>query len=54
MHELERIKHEPVPAVKMREIKEYIKATCLLSLERSTYVAHWAGWQELILGHVEL
>ena len=50
MHELERIKHEPVPAVELRKIKEYIKGNTLLSLERSTYVAHWAGWQELMLG----
>jgi predicted Zn-dependent peptidase len=53
MHELERIKHEPVPAVELRKIKEYIKGNTLLSLERSTYVAHWAGWQELMLGHIE-
>lgn len=53
MDELSRIKHEPVPAVELRKVKEYIKGNTLLSLERSTYVAHWAGWQELMLGHIE-
>ncbi|MEO5951385.1 MAG: pitrilysin family protein [Chloroflexia bacterium] len=53
MHELERIKYEPVPAVELRKIKEYIKGNTLLSLERSTYVAHWAGWQELMMGYIE-
>jgi predicted Zn-dependent peptidase len=51
--ELARIKHEPVPETELRKIKEYIKGNTLLSLERSTYVAHWGGWQELMLGHIE-
>jgi predicted Zn-dependent peptidase len=51
--ELTRIKHEPVSEVELRKVKEYIKGNTLLSLERSTYVAHWGGWQELMLGHIE-
>lgn len=53
MQELERIKYEPIPETELRKIKEYIKGNTLLSLERSTYVAHWAGWQELMMGHIE-
>jgi len=53
MGELERIKNEPVPEVELRKVKEYIKGNTLLSLERSGYVAHWGGWQELMLGHIE-
>lgn len=53
MQELSRIKHEPVSEVELRKVKEYIKGNTLLSLERSTYVAHWGGWQELMLGHIE-
>ncbi len=53
MDELARIKHEPVSGTELRKVKEYIKGNTLLSLERSTYVAHWGGWQELMLGHIE-
>jgi predicted Zn-dependent peptidase len=48
-----RIRREPVPEAELRKVKEYIKGNTLLSLERSTYVAHWGGWQELMLGHIE-
>jgi predicted Zn-dependent peptidase len=51
--ELERVKEEPVPDVELRKVKEYIKGNTLLSLERSGYVAHWGGWQELMLGRIE-
>jgi predicted Zn-dependent peptidase len=53
MDELGRIKREPVSEVELRKVKEYIKGNTLLSLERSSYVAHWGGWQELELGQIE-
>jgi predicted Zn-dependent peptidase len=53
MEELRRIKDEPVSDVEMRKVKEYIKGNTLLSLERSGYVAHWGGWQELMLDYIE-
>jgi predicted Zn-dependent peptidase len=51
--ELYRIRDERVPEVELRKVKEYIKGHTLLSLERSGYVAHWGGWQELMLGRIE-
>jgi len=51
--ELERVKAELVSDVELRKVKEYIKGNTLLSLERSGYVAHWGGWQELMLGRIE-
>jgi predicted Zn-dependent peptidase len=42
-----------VSDVELRKVKEYIKGNTLLSLERSGYVAHWGGWQELMLGRIE-
>ena len=51
--ELERVKDELVSDVELRKVKEYIKGNTLLSLERSGYVAHWGGWQELMLGRIE-
>ena len=53
MGELDRVKDEPVPEIELRKVKEYIKGNTLLSLERSGYVAHWGGWQELMLGRIE-
>jgi predicted Zn-dependent peptidase len=53
MGELGRIKRDPVGEVELRKVKEYIKGNTLLSLERSSYVAHWGGWQELMLGRIE-
>jgi predicted Zn-dependent peptidase len=51
--ELRRVRDERIPGVELRKVKEYIKGHTLLSLERSGYVAHWGGWQELMLGHIE-
>ncbi|HKP54242.1 MAG TPA: pitrilysin family protein [Chloroflexia bacterium] len=51
--ELYRIRDERVPEVELRKVKEYIKGHTLLSLERSGYVSHWGGWQELMLGRIE-
>lgn len=51
--EMARIKQEGVPDVELRKVKEYIKGHTLLSLERSGYVAHWGGWQELMLGYIQ-
>lgn len=51
--ELHRIKEERVPAAELRKVKEYIKGHTLLSLERSGYVAHWGGWQALMLGYIQ-
>jgi predicted Zn-dependent peptidase len=51
--ELYRARDERMPEVELRKVKEYIKGHTLLSLERSGYVAHWGGWQELMLGHIE-
>jgi predicted Zn-dependent peptidase len=53
MDELGRIKREPVSEIELRKVKEYIKGNTLLSLERSSYVAHWGGWQELQLDRIE-
>ncbi len=53
MGEMGRIRGESVPEVELRKVKEYIKGHTLLSLERSGYVAHWNGWQELTLGRVQ-
>ncbi|MFL5735333.1 MAG: M16 family metallopeptidase, partial [Chloroflexia bacterium] len=53
MSELDKIRQEPVPEVELRKVKEYIKGHTVLSLERSGYVAHWAGWQELMLGRID-
>src|SRR5438105_11377931 len=53
MDELVRVKDELEPEAELRKVKEYIKANTLLSLERSGYVAHWGGWQELMLGRIE-
>ena len=54
MDELAKIRETPVPDWELRKVKEYIKGHTLLSLERSSYVAHWAGWQELMLGKIHL
>jgi len=51
--EFQRVKDEPVPDAELRKVKEYIKGHTVLSMERSGYVAHWAGWQELMLGRIE-
>jgi predicted Zn-dependent peptidase len=51
--ELKRIREAGVPEQEIRKVKEYIKGHTLLSLERSGYVAHWGGWQELMLGHIQ-
>jgi predicted Zn-dependent peptidase len=53
LRELDRIASEPVGEAELRKVKEYIKGHTLLSLERSGNVAHWAGWQELMLGRIE-
>jgi predicted Zn-dependent peptidase len=53
MDELDKIRQAPVPEVELRKVKEYIKGHTVLSLERSSYVAHWAGWQELMLGRID-
>jgi predicted Zn-dependent peptidase len=53
MGELVRVKDDLVPEAELRKVKEYIKGNTLLSLERSGYVAHWGGWQELMLGRIE-
>lgn len=53
MDELSRMRETPVPEQELRKVKEYIKGHTLLSLERSSYVAHWSGWQELMLGRIE-
>jgi predicted Zn-dependent peptidase len=53
MAELKRIKTERVPEQELRKVKEFIKGHTMLSLERSGYVAHWAGWQELMLGRID-
>jgi predicted Zn-dependent peptidase len=54
MDELKRIAGERVPEQELRKVKEFIKGHTMLSLERSGYVAHWAGWQELMLGRIDL
>jgi predicted Zn-dependent peptidase len=53
MREFDRMRQEAVPEVELRKVKEYIKGHTVLSLERSSYVAHWAGWQELMLGRID-
>jgi predicted Zn-dependent peptidase len=54
MEELRRVAQERVPEQELRKVKEFIKGHTMLSLERSGYVAHWAGWQELMLGRIDL
>jgi predicted Zn-dependent peptidase len=53
MSELRRVRDTDVPEVELRKVKEFIKGHTLLSLERSGYVAHWAGWQELMLNRID-
>jgi predicted Zn-dependent peptidase len=53
LRELVRIGRELVSEQELRKVKEYIKGHTLLSLERTGYVAQWAGWQELVLGRIE-
>jgi predicted Zn-dependent peptidase len=53
LRELDRICIELVGEVELRKVKEFIKGHTLLSQERSGNVAHWAGWQELMLGRIE-
>lgn len=53
MAELYKISESAVSETELRKVKEYIKGHTLLSLERSGYVAHWAGWQELMLGRID-
>jgi predicted Zn-dependent peptidase len=53
LDELKRMRETAVSETELRKVKEYIKGHTLLSLERSGYVAHWGGWQELMLGHIE-
>lgn len=53
LDELQRIRENAVPETELRKVKEYIKGHTLLSLERSGYVAHWGGWQELMLGYIQ-
>lgn len=51
--ELRKVAEKQVPDAELRKVKEYIKGHTLLSLERSGHVAHWGGWQELMLGRIE-
>jgi predicted Zn-dependent peptidase len=51
--ELRRIRDDGVSETELRKVKEYIKGHTLLGLERSGYVAYWAGWQELMLNRVD-
>src|SRR5207253_2925793 len=51
--ELREISQHPVSEGELRKVKEYIKGHTVLSLERSGYVAHWCGWQELMLGRID-
>ncbi|MEO6458411.1 MAG: pitrilysin family protein [Chloroflexia bacterium] len=53
MSELRRIRDEAVSETELRKVKEYIKGHTLLGLERSSYVAFWAGWQELMLNRID-
>ncbi|HET6262416.1 MAG TPA: pitrilysin family protein [Chloroflexia bacterium] len=53
LEELQRMRETAVSETELRKVKEYIKGHTLLSLERSGYVAHWGGWQELMLGYLQ-
>ena len=53
MGELKRIRDERVSDTELRKVKEYIKGNTMLSMERSGYVAQWAGWHELLLGRID-
>ncbi|HYP20064.1 MAG TPA: pitrilysin family protein, partial [Chloroflexia bacterium] len=53
LEELQRMRETAVSETELRKVKEYIKGHTLLSLERSGYVAHWGGWQELMLGYIQ-
>src|SRR5438132_13622196 len=54
MREQYSMRQEEVPEIEQRKVKEYIKGHTVISMERSSYVAHWAGWQELMLGRIDL
>ncbi|HEX8218785.1 MAG TPA: pitrilysin family protein [Chloroflexia bacterium] len=53
LEELLRMRETAVSETELRKVKEYIKGHTLLSLERSGYVAHWGGWQELMMGQIQ-
>ena len=53
LHELDRVRQEPVPAEELNKVKEYYKGHLLLALESSRSVAGWGGRQELLLDHID-
>ena len=53
LHELERMRQEPVPPTELDKVKEFHKGHLLLAMESSRAVAGWMGRQELLLDHIE-
>ncbi len=51
---LEELNHlkEGIPGVELTKAKEFSKGRLMLRMEDSRSVAGWAGWQELLMGHI--
>ena len=53
LHQLDRVRQEPVSETELQKVKEYHKGHLLLALESSRSVAAWGGRQELLLDRIE-
>ena len=52
LHQLDRMRQEPVSVTELQKVKEYHKGHLLLALESSRAVAAWGGRQELLLDRI--
>ena len=52
LHQLDRMRQEPVSETELQKVKEYHKGHLLLALESSRAVAAWGGRQELLLDRI--
>jgi predicted Zn-dependent peptidase len=53
LHQLDRVRQEPVSATELQKVKEYHKGHLLLAMESSRSVAAWGGRQELLLDRID-
>ncbi len=53
MHELDRLRQQPVTEAELRKVQEYHKGHLLLALESSSAVAGWGGRQELLRDRID-
>lgn len=53
LDELERLRHEPVPAQELRKAKEYLKGRLVLGLEDSFSRAAWVAYQALFMDTIK-